>query len=161
MDDAPSEQADESGGGMASLQVAQAHLSTLLGQLANLESKAMFLAAVNVAVFGIFFGAVVALEWSWWAIAPPSTTALVAAALAWVAIRPTAVKQHPAPEELLAFNAAGRSDDELAWTYVRSIAAATEWLADPIATKTRIVVWTAIITFAQASIVAVSAVIWG
>ena len=44
---------------MAALQVAEAHLTTLLTATDALDSKATFLLAVNVALFGVFFGAVI------------------------------------------------------------------------------------------------------
>ena len=55
--DEPAPRSDS--GGMAALQVAEAHLTTLLTATDALDSKATFLLAVNVALFGVFFGAVI------------------------------------------------------------------------------------------------------
>ena len=46
------------------MQVAEAHLTTDLGSIDAVDSRAMFLVGLNVAGAGIFTGAVAALSWS-------------------------------------------------------------------------------------------------
>ncbi len=60
----------EHAGGMASLQVAEAHLTTLLNLSSSFDGKAMFIVGADLALFGVFVGAIAALDASWLAIIP-------------------------------------------------------------------------------------------
>ena len=90
-------------GGMAALQVAEAHLTTLLTATDALDSKATFLLAVNFALFGVFFGAVIsATNPTVWItlMAPAVLSALLLVVGLWT-VRPRDLSQNVRPKDLL------------------------------------------------------------
>ena len=130
--------------GMASLQVAQAHLSTLLTAVDALDSKTMFLAAVNLALFTLFAGIVFdRLSTLWW-FAPPLAVLVVNLILAWFAVRPHEIQQFNDPEDLLDNRDGGFNDHNLAWAYVVSISLAATNVRNLLARKSSAVRWLAV-----------------
>ncbi len=113
-------------GGMAALQVAQAHLSTLLAATDALDSKATFIVAVNVAFFGVFLGSLVSSGGSqdstpWIAVTAPAAMMLLVLLLGWLTVRPRSMAQFVRPRDLLRHQTGMYTDDQLAWSYVASI----------------------------------------
>ena len=149
-------------GGMAALQVAQAHLTTLLTASDTLDNKASLLVAVNVALFGVFFGALISATevTPWIALAAPSVLFVLALIYGGVTLRPRGISQFIAPVELLASRSEGFRDDELAWSYVRSIEEASEGASQVLNEKALGLLVLALLTVAQLVASAASAAIW-
>lgn len=114
----------EHAGGMASLQVAEAHLTTLLNLSGSLDGKAMFIVAADLALFGVFVGAIAALDASWFAIIPAAVLMAAIAAFGWRTVRPRDLTHFPAASIALALRESGQSNDQLAWLYVEAISEA-------------------------------------
>ena len=150
----------EYAGGMASLQVAEAHLTTLLDASEGLDGRAMFIVALNVALFGVFFGVVASLEWSWAAIGAPGAIAATICALGWQTVRPRRIAQFPEPTELLKFSEQGQSDEQLAWLYVQSIEDAAEALGGIAGMKEKYVIRLAVCSAAHVIALVVSVTVW-
>ena len=113
----------DSAGGMAALQVAQAHLSTLLTATDTLDGKASLVVAVNVALFGVFFGALISATepTAWVALAAPAPIFVAALMFGVLTLRPREMNQFVAPSDLLTHMTGEYSNDVLAWSYVESI----------------------------------------
>ena len=111
----------EHAGGMASLQVAEAHLTTLLNLSSSLDGKAMFIVGADLALFGVFVGAIAALDASWLAIIPAAVIMAAIAAFGWRTVRPRDLAHFPIPSVALALRGSGQPNDQLAWLYVEAI----------------------------------------
>lgn len=111
----------EHAGGMASLQVAEAHLTTLLNLSSSLDGKAMFIVGADLALFGVFVGAIAALDASSLAIIPAAVIMAAIAAFGWRTVRPRDLSHFPVPSIALALRASGQPNDQLAWLYVEAI----------------------------------------
>lgn len=111
-------------GGMASLQVAEAHLTTLLNLSGSLDGKAMFIVGADLALFGVFVGAIAALDASWLAVIPPGAVMAAIAAFGWRSVRPRDVVHFPVASIALALRGSGQPNDQVAWLYVEAISAA-------------------------------------
>lgn len=111
----------EHAGGMASLQVAEAHLTTLLNLSSSLDGKAMFIVGADLALFGVFVGAIAALDASWLAVIPPGAVMIAIAAFGWRTVRPRDLAHFPIPSIALALRGSGQPNDQLAWLYVEAI----------------------------------------
>ena len=114
----------EHAGGMASLQVAEAHLTTLLNLSSSLDGKAMFIVGADLALFGVFVGAIAALDASWLAIIPAAMIMAAIAAFGWRTVRPRDVVHFPVASIALALRGSGQPNDQVAWLYVEAIGAA-------------------------------------
>lgn len=112
--------------GMSSLQVATAHLATLLSATDSLDNKAMFLAAVNLALFAAFVGAIVGLSLSAWAVLAPGIAVFATLILGWFCVRPRTISQFNDPAGLLQNRLGGWSDHFLAWYYVEALSEASD-----------------------------------
>lgn len=140
-----------SGGGMASLGVSQAHLGTLLSATDGLDGRAMFLGALNLALFGVMVGVVAALDQPLWAIVPSGVVLVVAAVLTWRIVQPREIEQFPSAAELLRLYAgSGHDDDTVAWLAVEAIAWASAFAVDDLRDKARKTRWLAALSLLQA-----------
>ena len=158
----PSDSASpESADGLASLQIAQAHLEILLTANENLDGKAGILTAVNIAFYAVLFGALLAAEErSWWVAAAPSLLMIGVLTQGWRTMRPRRLRQFPSPRQLLQFQASGRTDHELAWIYLRSIATASTSVTEIVRHKHVGVAVLAGMTLLHLIAIAVSTVLW-
>lgn len=134
----------EHAGGMASLQVAEAHLTTLLNLSGSLDGKAMFIVGADLALFGVFVGAIAALDASWLAIIPAAVIMAAIVAFGWRTVRPRELGHFPVPSLALAFRGSGQPNDQLAWLYVEAIRDATLSTARDIESRVRALIWLAI-----------------
>lgn len=134
----------EHAGGMASLQVAEAHLTTLLNLSSSLDGKAMFIVGADLALFGVFVGAIAALDASWLAIIPAAVIMAAIAAFGWRTVRPRDLSHFPVPSIALALRASGQPNDQLAWLYVEAINDAVLQVAREVESKVRALIWLAI-----------------
>ncbi|MCY4617644.1 MAG: hypothetical protein OXD50_03685 [Chloroflexi bacterium] len=121
--------------GMASLQVASAHLATLLSATDTLDSKAMFLAAVNLALFAAFVGAIVGLSLSGWAILAPGFAVCALLTLGWLCVKPRTISQFNEPAGLLQNRQGGWTDHFLAWYYIEALSEASDDVVNEIERK--------------------------
>ena len=112
--------------GQASLSVATAYLSTLLGAVDALDGRAMFLAAVNVALYTLFAGLIVEQVASVWVWLPGFVVLVIVLGLTWDMLRPRETRQFTPPEELLENRFRGYDDHAQAWEYVEVIRLAAE-----------------------------------
>ncbi len=151
---------------MAALQVATSHLSTLISGSDAMDAKATFLLAVNVALFGVFFGSVLSVsdslsEPAWIALAAPgSVTFLVLLFGGWT-VRPRDFDQFIRPRDMLEqHQPGGFSDDQLAWSYVDSIADAAEKVSIVLDHKASGVGWLASFTLVNLAAMASSTLVW-
>ena len=111
---------------MATLQVAVAHLEMIHQAIDAVDSKAMFYVGLNFVGLGIFVGALGPLGWSVWAAVAPGALTLIVASLGGWTLLPRDVSQFPAPDVMAAFEGEGYSNDQLAWTYIGTIAEAAK-----------------------------------
>lgn len=111
----------EHAGGMASLQVAEAHLTTLLNLSSSLDGKAMFIVGADLALFGVFVGAIAALDASWLAIIPAAVIMAALAVFGWRTVRPRDLSHFPVPSIALALRGSGQPNDQVAWLYIEAI----------------------------------------
>ena len=146
----------EHAGGMASLQVAEAHLTTLLNLSSSLDGKAMFIVGADLALFGVFVGAIAALNASWLAVIPPGAVMIAIAAFGWRTVRPGDLIQFPSPSDVLALAAGGRANDELAWIYVDAINGAALDAAGEVGRKRTALIWLAAGSALQVVVMAVT-----
>ena len=152
---------DRESDGMAALQMAQAHLSTLITATDALDSKATFLIAVNVALFGVFFGVIASAESpDWSAVAAPAVISLLVLAVGWWTVRPREHEQFVRPSDLLRHRLGGYTDRAMAWSYVESIRRAGESVSDVIDKKAVAVQRLAVLSVLNFAAIAVSTVIW-
>ena len=143
--------------GMASLQVASSHLSTLLGATDSLDSKVMFLAAVNLALFAAFIGAVVGLSLSAWLTFVPGVIACAGMLLAWLCVKPRTILQFNDPDGLLQNRKGGWTDHILAWYYIEAVSEASGDVEREISRKGRFVRLVAFMLFLHVLAVVASA----
>ena len=134
----------EYAGGMASLQVAEAHLTTLLNLSSSLDGKAMFIVGADLALFGVFVGAIAALDASWLAVIPPGAVMIAIAAFGWRTVRPRDLAHFPIPSIALALRGSGQPNDQLAWLYVEAINDAALQTAREVESRVRALIWLAI-----------------
>lgn len=149
-------------GGMAALQVAEAHLSTLLTATDALDGKATFILAVNVALFGVFFGGVISTTdpTAWVALtAPAIVSTLLLVGGAWT-VCPRDLSQFVRPEDLLRHRTGTFTSDQLAWSYVNSIADACSSVDDVLNMKARGIGLLALGTVLNVSAIGISAAVW-
>ena len=146
--------------GMASLQVAGAHLTTLLSATDALDNKAMFMGALNLALFVAFVGAVVGLALSAWAIAAPAILLCLTLGLGWWCVKPRTISQFNDPEFLLQNRGGGWTDHYLAWTYVGAIAEASSAVQSEIRRKVFLIRVMASISLLHAAALSISAAVW-
>ncbi len=149
-------------GGMAALQVAEAHLSTLLIATDALDSKATFILAVNVALFGLFFGAVISASdpTEWVALTGPAIlSTLLLLGGAWT-VRPRELNQFVRPQDLLEHIDEGFGSDQLAWSYVESIADASESVGGVLNAKATGIGLLALGTVLNIAAIGVSTAVW-
>lgn len=134
----------EHAGGMASLQVVEAHLTTLLNLSSSLDGKAMFIVGADLALFGVFVGAIAALDASWLAVIPPGAVMIAIAAFGWRTVRPRDLAHFPIPSIALALRGSGQPNDQLAWLYVEAINDAALQTAREVESRVRALIWLAI-----------------
>ena len=103
----------EHAGGMASLQVAEAHPTTLLNLSSSLDGKAMFIVGADLALFGVFVGAIAALDASWLAIIPAAMIMAAIAAFGWRTVRPRDAVHFPVASIALALRGSGQPNDQV------------------------------------------------
>ena len=146
--------------GTASLQVAQAYLSTLLGAVEGLDNKAMFLSAINIALYTVFAGVLVRSESPIWLWLPGLVVASGILGLTWSMLRPRSVEQFPLPEMILANRDAGFGDNTLAWEYVSAIHQATLLVRELQRVKVRALRWMAYASVVHAIALISCALLW-
>lgn len=146
-------------GGMAALQMAEAHLTTDLGSIDAVDSRAMFLVGLNVAGAGIFTGAVAALSWSLVCLIAPLALATLTVVVGLWCLWPRRVPQFPAADELLTYRTIGATDDQLAWANVESISKASDAVRDLLARKIRLTLLLFVLTVAQLAAIAATAAV--
>ena len=149
-------------GGMAALQVAEAHLTTLLTATDALDSKATFLLAVNVALFGVFFGAVISATkpTDWIALTAPAVLSTLLLVVGFWTVRPRDLSQFVRPQDLLLHKGNVFSSDQLAWSYVVSIGRACELVNEVLDVKARGIGLLAAGTALHILAIGVSAAVW-
>ncbi len=152
----------ESSGGMAALQVAQAHLSTLLSATDALDSKASLIVAVNVALFGVFFGALISATepTAWVAVVAPAAIFVLVLIVGGLALRPRDMSQFVAPADLLTHMTGEYGNDALAWSYVESIGRACIGVTKVLEEKVIGLAVLAVLTLFQIVAAAASAAVW-
>ena len=132
---APPEIGAPQSGGMATLQVAVAHLEMIHQAIDAVDSKAMFYVGLNFVGLGIFVGALGPLGWSVWAaVTPGALTLIVGLHSGDGRFGREMSAQFPAPDVMAAFEGEGYSNDQLAWTYHRTAIAEATTQADRINT---------------------------
>ena len=134
----------EHAGGMASLQVAEAHLTTLLNLSGSLDGKAMFIVGADLALFGVFVGAIAALDASWLAIIPAAVIMAAIAAFGWRTVRPRDLSHFPVPSIALALRGSGQPNDQVAWLYIEAINDAVLDASNVLARKGDALFWLAV-----------------
>lgn len=117
---------NDPGGGTVTLNVSMAHLETIHGAIGHVDSTVMFYIGLNFVGLGILVGALSPLGWPFWAAIAPGVLTLSVFVLGAWALQPRDVEQFPSPSDGAAFEGEGYSDDQLAWTYVGSIAQAAK-----------------------------------
>jgi hypothetical protein len=149
-------------GGMAALTVAQSHLSTLLSATDTLDSKASLIIAVNVALFGVFFGALISATdpTPWIAITPSGTLFGFALFIGGLTLRPRPMGQFVAPDRLMSHMTGEYENDALAWSYVRSIQVACVGVNEVIDEKVIGLAALAILTISHIAAAAASTAVW-
>lgn len=148
--------------GMAALQMAVAHLSTLITGSDALDSKGAFLVAVNAAFFGVFFGALVSsTDPKWYAIVAPAVLMAIVFGVGWWTVRHREMDQFVVPSDLRDLHMqGGYSDHELAWSYVGTIEEARLTIQDIINQKATGVGHLAALTGLHFAALIVSSVVW-
>lgn len=134
----------EHAGGMASLQVAEAHLTTLLNLSGSLDGKAMFIVGADLALFGVFVGAIAALDASWLAIIPAAVIMAAIAAFGWRTVRPRDLSHFPVPSIALALRGSGQPNDQVSWLYIEAINDAVLDASNVLARKGDALFWLAV-----------------
>lgn len=152
----------DSAGGMAALQVAQAHLSTLLAATEALDGKASLVVAVNVALFGVLFGTLISATepTAWVALSAPAAIFLVALIIGGLTLRPREMSQFVAPENLLTHMTGKFGNDALAWSYVESIKIACAGVSRVIEEKVIGLAALTVLTIFQVIAGTASAAVW-
>ena len=147
---------------MAALQVAQSHLSTLLTATDTLDGKASLMIAVNVALFGVFFGALISATdpTPWVAVSAPAVVFALALAAGGLTLRPREMSQFVSPADLMTHMTGAFGNDALAWSYVTSIGEACVEVTEVIEEKVVGLAVIATLTLCQIVAAAVSAAVW-
>lgn len=131
-----------------------------------MDAKATFIVAVNIALFGVFFGSVLSISDSmtkpeWVALAASGTVTLVVLLFGAWTVRPRDLEQFSRPSDMLESHMTGKfNSDQLAWSYVESIADATEKVTKALDKKASGVGWLALLTVMNVTAMAVSTAIW-
>ncbi len=131
-----------------------------------MDAKATFIVAVNIALFGVFFGSVLSISDSmtkpeWVALAAPGTVTFVVLLFGAWTVRPRDLEQFSRPSDMLESHMTGQfNSDQLAWSYVESIADATEKVTKVLDKKASGVGWLAFLTVVNVTAMAVSTAIW-
>lgn len=146
--------------GSTSLQVASSHLSTLLSATDAIDGKAMFVMAVNLAMFTAFAGAVVGLPLSLWSLLAPGLILVAVMAKGWQAAKPRSMKQFNHPEGLLENESGGYDGDTLAWAYVSAIQKAAVDVRSVIQAKRRALRWAEILSLIHLIALVTCAAVW-
>ena len=146
--------------GMASLQVAQAYLATLLGAVDGLDNKAMFLSAMNIALFTVFASVLVRSESPTWLWLPGLVVLASILVLTWTMLRPRSVEQFPPPEGVLVNRDLGFTDRSLAWEYVNAIRYTATLVREVQVMKVRAVRWLAYASTTHALTLITCAIVW-
>ena len=117
--------------GMAALQMAEAHLSTLLSATDALDGKANVIIALNAAFFSVLLGALISATepTRWVAVSPVAPLIVLILLTGWWTVKPRDMDQFIRPRELLRHQTGGFDNDQLAWSYVESIAEACDTLS--------------------------------
>ena len=151
---------------MAALQVASSHLSTLISGSDAMDAKATFIVAVNIALFGVFFGSVLSItepmqKPTWIALATPGgVTFLLLLFGAWT-VRPRDFDQFIRPRDMLSSHMTGEfNSDQLASSYVDTIGDATEKVSAVLDRKSSGVGWLALLTVLNLGAMAASTAVW-
>ena len=155
IDDAPS-------GALVALPIAEAHLSANLNAINAIDGRAMFLVGANIAGFGIFVGAVVALAWGLECVIAPAVLFIVAIGLGLWTLWRRETAQFPSAEasmELLL--QADVNDDQLAWIYLRAVAEASADVDAILARKATLTLWLFFTTIGHLGATVLSVVICG
>lgn len=147
---------------MAALQVAQSHLSTLLTATDTLDSKASLMIAVNVALFGVFFGALISATdpTPWVAVSAPAVVFVLVLGAGGLTLRPRGMSQFVSPADLMTHMTGDYGNDALAWSYVTSIGEACVAVTEVIEEKVIGLAVIATLTLCQIAAAAVSAAVW-
>lgn len=148
-------------GAQVALPIAQAHLSTNLGSIDAIESKAMFLTAINLAGIGIYVGAVVALDWGLECLIAPALMFGASMAIGLWNLRRLKVPQFPSPASSIALLAHPLEDDELAWVYLVAIAEASAAVDSILARKATLTLLLFAATIGHVAAIVVSVVVCG
>ena len=146
--------------GMASLQVGSAHLSTLLAATDSLDSKAMFLVALNLALYVAYVGAVVGLSLSALALLAPGVFLGTVLVLGWSCVRPRTILQFNNPAELLQNRDGAWSDHFLSWFYIEAIAEASAGVESEIERKVFLIRLIAVGSLLHGAALALCSVLW-
>lgn len=131
-----------------------------------MDAKATFIVAVNIALFGVFFGSVLSIsdamnKPTWMALFAPGVVTLLVLLLGAWTVRPRRLDQFVRPRVVLESHMTGTfSNDELAWSYVESIADATETVSVVLDSKSSGVGWLAFLTTLNLLAMAVSTAVW-
>ncbi len=147
---------------MAALQVAQSHLSTLLSATDALDSKGSLIVAVGVALFGVYFGALISgtSPTPWVAVAPPAILFLLTLFVGGLTLRPRDMGQFVSPADLLTHMTGAYGNDALAWSYVESIREACVGVTRVLEEKVIGLAALSVLTVCQIVASAVSAAVW-
>ena len=131
-----------------------------------MDAKATFIVAVNIALFGVFFGSVLSIsdpmnQPNWMALFAPGGVTLIVLLLGAWTVRPRRFDQFVRPRVMLESHMTGAfSNDELAWSYVESIADATETVSAVLDSKSGGVGWLAFLTTLNLAAMAISTAVW-
>ena len=148
--------------GMAALQMAEAHLATLITASDALDNKGAFLVAINAAFFGVLFGAIASSrDPIWCSIIAPIVLMIIIFGVGWWTVRHRRMDQFVVPIDMLALHMeGGYTDDELAWSYVETIEEARTSVRNVVNLKSLGVGQLAVLTAMHLVSVALSVVIW-
>ena len=131
-----------------------------------MDAKATFIVAVNIALFGVFFGSVLSIsdpmsKPAWITLAAPGSVTLILLLFGAWAVRPRGFEQFIRPRDMLDWHMTGEfNSDQLAWSYVDSIADATEKVSAVLDKKSSGVGWLALLTVLNIVAMATSTAVW-
>lgn len=148
-------------GAQVALPIAQAHLGANLDSIDAIDSKAMFLMAINLAGIGIYIGAVVALGWGLECIIAPAVLFTAAMVIGMWSLWRLKVPQFPSPASSIALLEEGLDDNDLAWVYLRAIAEASAQVDSILERKATLTLVLFLATIGHMAAISASAVIWG
>ncbi len=148
-------------GAQIALPIAQAHLGANLDSIDAIDSKAMFLMAINLAGIGIYIGAVVALGWMLECIIAPAALFTAAMVIGTWSLWRLKVPQFPSPASSIALLEEGLDDDDLAWVYLRAIAEASTQVDSILERKATLTLVLFLTTIGHVAASVASAAVWG